>query len=138
MGFDRLVTMRLSGSALRAVCEHSLIGLARDIYPVAPVEDGLLPIILLQFSGLRVVADLTRPAGERVLQLSVSGQPMDPARLYSVVTVDFLARGYSGYHWFYEGDAQEVGERELNVLMERLCPGVALPAVDGRLQFQSG
>jgi 2',3'-cyclic-nucleotide 2'-phosphodiesterase (5'-nucleotidase family) len=138
MGLDALVTMRLSGAAIRAVCEHSVSDLPRDLHPPAPPDAGVPENNLLHASGLRLACDLSRPAGERVTCLSVAGQPVKPDRLYSVVTSGFLARGYSGFHWFRDGEARQVGDRGLEILLRQLRPGVTLPAVDGRLQFHTG
>jgi hypothetical protein len=44
-----------------------------------------------------VRADLTRPVGERVVSVKVGDEPLDPAKTYSLVTNDFLARGGDGY-----------------------------------------
>lgn len=53
-----------------------------------------------QVSGMRVTVDLTRPAGQRVLEVSVGGAPLDRDRVYTVATNDFLARGGDGYAVF--------------------------------------
>ncbi|MDP9138711.1 MAG: bifunctional metallophosphatase/5'-nucleotidase [Pseudomonadota bacterium] len=50
-----------------------------------------------QVSGLVIGADVTRPAGDRVVKLSVNGQPLDPARTYRLATNEFLAGGGDGY-----------------------------------------
>ncbi|HQF31691.1 MAG TPA: 5'-nucleotidase, partial [Hyphomicrobiales bacterium] len=50
-----------------------------------------------QVSGMTVKADLTRPAGERVVAVEIAGSPLDPAREYLLATNDFLARGGDGY-----------------------------------------
>ena len=44
-----------------------------------------------QVSGLRFAFDPARPRMHRVVEASVNGQPLDPARLYRVATIDFLA-----------------------------------------------
>ncbi len=47
-------------------------------------------------SGARVVIDLTRPDGDRVVELEIGGKPWDPDYEYDVVITDFLMAGNSG------------------------------------------
>jgi len=47
-----------------------------------------------------VTYDAGRPAGQRILTVTVAGTPLDPARIYRVATNDFLARGGDGYTTF--------------------------------------
>lgn len=53
-----------------------------------------------QVSGMRVTVDLARPAGQRVIEVTVGGAPLDRDRVYTVATNDFLARGGDGYAVF--------------------------------------
>ena len=55
----------------------------------------------LQVSGIVVTFDPAKPAGERVVSVTVAGEPLDPDREYIVATNDFLAAG---------GDASPLGE----------------------------
>lgn len=50
-----------------------------------------------QVSGMRIVVDPKRPAGQRVVEVRVGGAALDPGRTYSVATNDFMARGGDGY-----------------------------------------
>jgi 2',3'-cyclic-nucleotide 2'-phosphodiesterase (5'-nucleotidase family) len=50
-----------------------------------------------QVSGMRVVVDPKRPAGQRVVEVLIGGTPLDRTRTYSVATNDFMARGGDGY-----------------------------------------
>jgi 5'-nucleotidase len=54
-------------------------------------------------SGLTFVVERARPAGQRVSDVRVGGQPLDTARLYAVATNDFLAGGGDGYTVFRAG-----------------------------------
>jgi len=73
------------GGALRVILEHSVEALPRP--------SGRF----LQTAGLDYTADITRPAGRRIVAASVSGNALDPARRYRVAVPDFLARGGDGY-----------------------------------------
>ncbi len=48
-------------------------------------------------AGLSYTLDPSQPAGRRVSQLLVEGQPLDPERAYRVAVPDYLARGKDGY-----------------------------------------
>ncbi len=82
---SKTVRIEATGAQIRAAIEN---GLSR-------VEEaaGRFP----QVSGLRIVADRTRPAGSRVLSIEVNGAPLDAARRYSVAINDFMLRGGDGY-----------------------------------------
>jgi 2',3'-cyclic-nucleotide 2'-phosphodiesterase (5'-nucleotidase family) len=46
--------------------------------------------------GAQVVVDPDAPEGERVRELLVGGKPVEPDKLYRVVTTDYLLEGNSG------------------------------------------
>jgi 2',3'-cyclic-nucleotide 2'-phosphodiesterase (5'-nucleotidase family) len=79
------VLLELKGSDLLEALENG----------VSRVEErqGRFP----QVSGLRFAFDPARPPMHRIVEASVNGQPLDPARLYRVATIDFLAGGGDGY-----------------------------------------
>lgn len=79
------VTMSISGADLLAALESG----------VAKVEEGAgrFP----QVSGLRLVFDGRKPAGQRIVEATVGGKPLDKGRTYTLATNDFLARGGDGY-----------------------------------------
>src|SRR5262245_35644014 len=82
---NRLVTIAVSGSALKAAIENGLSQL--------PNPSGRFP----QVSGLTIVADASRPPGDRVVSIKVGDAPLDPAKTYSVAINDFMARGGDDY-----------------------------------------
>ena len=77
MPFDNtLVTMDITGEALLKNIEHGL---------------GNEDIGNASFSGLKVVVDMDKPFGERVVSLALSdGRPIDMMKTYSVVVNDFM------------------------------------------------
>jgi 5'-nucleotidase/UDP-sugar diphosphatase len=58
---------------------------------------------IFQVSGVRMVYDVTRPIGERVLEVEVGGEPLDFDRDYTVATNSFLAAGGGEYEIFGQG-----------------------------------
>ena len=79
------VLLELKGSDLLEALENG----------VSRVEErqGRFP----QVSGLRFAYDPARAPMHRIVEASVAGQPLDPARLYRVATIDFLVGGGDGY-----------------------------------------
>ena len=62
---------------------------------VSQVEDtaGRFP----QVSGLGFTYDPSRPPGARIVEVTVGGSPLDPARTYRLATNDYLLGGGDGY-----------------------------------------
>ena len=44
--------------------------------------------------------DSTRPAGDRVTEITIGGEAMDPNKTYTLVTNDFMSIGGDGYEMF--------------------------------------
>lgn len=81
-----LVELEVSGAELRDILEHGLAAL--------PGADGAFP----QVSGLRLVADPAKPAGQRVLEVTLpDGRAVLAGRAYRLTVNDFLAGGGDGY-----------------------------------------
>lgn len=85
------VLVELKGSDLLAALENG----------VSRVADraGRFP----QVSGLRFAYDPGKPAGQRVLEATVGGAKLDPAKSYKVATIDFLLNGGDGYSMLANG-----------------------------------
>ena len=85
---NHLVALDIKGGALRDAIENGLSRL--------PAAAGRFP----QVSGMTVEFDPHRPAGIRVLSITVDGAPLEPDKSYRVATNDFMARGGDGYSAF--------------------------------------
>ena len=81
---DKVTVLELPGAVLREAVEH---GLQR--------EYGLP-----QYAGLVLHYDLTKPKGQRLVDLEISGQPLELDRTYRLVTGSFTATGGEGYDMF--------------------------------------
>lgn len=91
-----VVRMTLTGAQVLQVLEQSAINLR----PSAPMErvGGLV-----QTSGLRWTADLTRPLGRRVRDVHVGDAPLELARRYRIVTTGGMLQGTHRYAAFADG-----------------------------------
>lgn len=81
---NKAVVLDVTGGDLTRALEQSLAGAERPT--------GAFP----QVSGLEIRADVTLPAGGRVVSVTVNGEPLDEQARYTLATSDFLARGGDG------------------------------------------
>jgi 5'-nucleotidase len=86
-----IVKTEVSGKLLREILEHGVARSAEDNEP------GRFP----QISGMSFKFDVSKPAGNRVIEILVGGKPVDEKKIYTLATSDFLvARGGDGYTMF--------------------------------------
>ncbi|MDD5088244.1 MAG: bifunctional UDP-sugar hydrolase/5'-nucleotidase [bacterium] len=88
---------------------------ARDVFNVLPFDNTLGAVSVsgaffkdlleekvayggsgLDVSGAVVLVDRSKPLGERIVKLEISGKPYDPEATYRLVTTDYLLEGNSG------------------------------------------
>lgn len=116
--FDNaLVTVDLDGSTIQQLLDRSAS---------APGKAGAL-----QYSGLKFRVD-----GAHATNVEVDGAPLDPARHYRVVTIDYLAQGNDGFTPFTKGTHYHaLGMLLRDTILEavKTHPEV-LPPATGRIQ----
>ncbi len=90
-----------------------------------------------QVSGMRYTFNPTRPAGSRILQVQVHGQPLDETATYTVATNDFMLRGGDGYAMLAAGQVLVSplgGPLMANAVMEAIQRMRTIsPMVEGRI-----
>jgi 2',3'-cyclic-nucleotide 2'-phosphodiesterase (5'-nucleotidase family) len=79
---NQLVRMQVKGSFVRKIVEQKLLSDNSD--------RGILT------SGAEIVYNKTRPKMDRITKFLIRGEPLDPDRIYDVVTTDYLSEGNSG------------------------------------------
>jgi 5'-nucleotidase/UDP-sugar diphosphatase len=128
---NRLVTVDMSGADLKAAIENGLSQL--------PNPSGRFP----QVSGLTVEADISRPAGQRVVSMNVGDAPLDESKSYSVATNDFMQRGGNDYTAFQRAkpvlqasDAPLMAVEVIDYIKDKLK--TVTTGVDGRIVLRSG
>jgi 5'-nucleotidase len=92
-----------------------------------------------QVSGLRFRVDPAAPAGDRVRDALVNGEPLDPKRKYTVATSDYQLKGGDGYAMFAEGRVL-VGPEQGDLMVTALenlvrQQGEVAPKVEGRIRI---
>ena len=122
---NKAVVLDITGGALRDALEQSLAEAER--------LTGAFP----QVSGLEIRADLTLPAGGRVVSLTVNGEPLDERARYKLATSDFLARGGDGLSAL-EGARMLLGPDNATSVADHVidhvsAQGTVSPVVEGRI-----
>lgn len=98
--------MELSGADLKAALEHGV-----SEYPAA---EGLFP----QVSGIKFTFNGEAEVGNRVEKVWINGEKLDPKKMYTVATNDFMKAGGDGYSMFTDAPIiSEAGGLE-EVLMD--------------------
>ncbi|WP_273334430.1 bifunctional metallophosphatase/5'-nucleotidase [Dictyoglomus turgidum] len=116
--FDNvLVEMDLTGKDILDLLEQS-----------ATLEKGIL-----QVAGIKVKYDMKRPIGSRVIEVFVNEEPLNPNKVYRVVTNDFLAAGGDKFIAFTRGKNIIYGDMLRDVFVEYLKKHSPIsPKVEGR------
>lgn len=87
-----------------------------------------------QVSGMSFSYDPAQPAGQRVIEVKVGGQPLDLAKTYKVATNDFVASGGDGYTSLKKANAFNTGLTLFSVVEEALIQQkVVKPQVEKRI-----
>ena len=74
------------------------------------------PNMLLPSANVRYAYDLSRPAGQRILDLAIDGAPIDDNAVYRVAMNSFLATGGDNFTVFREGLDPAGGPLDLDAL----------------------
>jgi 5'-nucleotidase len=127
---NTLIRLTLTGEQVLRLLEQQWSG------PYAEVPR------FLRVAGLRYVYDLGQPAGRRVVAADdAAGEPLEPARRYSVVANDFIVGGGDHYAVLAEGAGatpliSDVAALEAYI---RRAPGPVKAGLDGRVRpFAAG
>ncbi|MBH0239548.1 bifunctional metallophosphatase/5'-nucleotidase [Methylobrevis albus] len=125
---NKTVKLEVTGAAVKAALENGF----SQVREVA----GRFP----QVSGLKVTAKLGNPVGERVTAVEIGGAPLDPAKVYTVATNDYMALGGDGYRAFVGAtnlvDAVDATLMASQVIDYIAAAGNVAPAVEGRIVLE--
>jgi 2',3'-cyclic-nucleotide 2'-phosphodiesterase (5'-nucleotidase family) len=119
---DRVLLLRVNGGQLQMAIENGLSQIEQD--------GGRFP----QVSGMVVEYDPRRPAGERLLRLTVGGKPVADDRMYRLATIKFVAAGGDGYRVLVRAE-QLIPEKDATLLVSQVIAHIkaagGIPAPDG-------
>ncbi len=100
---------------------------------VSQVEEGAGRFA--QVAGVAYAFDATQPVGARISDVMVGGAPLDPAKVYKLVSNNYVRSGGDGYKMFRGAqNAYDFGPDLADVLAEFLAKnGPFTPYTDGRI-----
>ncbi|MGH9141412.1 MAG: bifunctional metallophosphatase/5'-nucleotidase, partial [Vicinamibacterales bacterium] len=127
--FDNVIcVVELTGRVVREALNHGVSSL--------PNQDGRFP----QVSGLTMTVDQAAPAGSRVRDVMVNGQPLDPNKAYTVAIPDYILRKGDGYTMF-AGQPLRVAPEAGDLISTAIEAYVSAkqhvePAIEGRITIR--
>lgn len=109
---DGTVVIKVTGSAIREALENGVGNL--------PALDGRFP----QVSNIQFSYSVNRPSGQRIVDASIGGEPIDDGRIYTLVTRGYMARGKDGYSSLISksegGIAEDVVTEEEGIILSTI------------------
>jgi len=125
---NTLVVVELTGARLKDVLEQQFT----DEAP-ARIRTSLL----IPSAGFTYAYDRGRAAGERIVEMRLNGQQVEPTRTYRVTVNNFLASGGDGFSVLASAPVVAEGGVDLDALEAFVAPGVSFPE-GGRVRDVSG
>jgi 5'-nucleotidase len=124
---NTVVKVQVSGQQIRQALEHGVSRLNDE-------EAGRFP----QVSGLRFSYDGRKPAGSRVVKITVNGHPLKDRKSYTLTSSAYLIGGGDGYNMFKDSRylvSPEAAPLETDMLEDALRAAKTIaPKTDGRIQ----
>lgn len=124
---NKVIKLEVTGGKLRSMLEHGVARSAEDSEP------GRFP----QVSGIRFTFDASRPAGARVIDVTVNRLPLDENKKYTLATMNFLAEGGDGYTVLPEArilTTRDQAMTDFDVLRRAFAAKPVAPKVEGRIK----
>ena len=118
---NNIVVKTLTGAQLKALLEQQF---ASGTNSVAQ------PNLLLPSRGFAFDYDLSRPAGERIVRMTVGGRAIDSAARYRVAVNNFLASGGDNFTVLASGGEAIDAGTDVDALETYLRGGANVPATD--------
>lgn len=111
---DNVETGRMTGRAIRELLEYGLFN---------------TKVGVLQFSGLKVQTDATRPLGGKIQRLTLAdGSELHDGAWYKVAANSFLAAGGDQYTWFSGMNERQEWQAQLKDVVAIGLRSASLPA----------
>ncbi|WP_267477194.1 bifunctional metallophosphatase/5'-nucleotidase [Nocardioides sp. Leaf374] len=100
---NTVAIVKLTGADLKQVLEQQYQTNADGSVPSRPY------LQLGMSDNVQVTTDPTAPAGSRITSVLIDGEPLDPARTYTISTLSFLATGGDNFRAFTNGTFTDTG-----------------------------
>lgn len=116
-----IITKSLTGAVIKEALEHGT-----SAYPDAA---GMFPHV----GGMSFTIDVSRPAGDRIVNITIGGEPMDLETEYILATNDFMAAGGDGYTMLDVETVNEYDALDEAVIQYIQARGVIAPTRENRI-----
>ena len=124
---NNLVVMSLTGAQLKTALEQQ--------YAIPPHAKAAIPAALAPSKGFTYAVDLSRPAGSRIVEMRLNGQPIRPDGRYRVAVNNYLASGGDSLTAFTAGtELTDKGVIDLDALADFVGRGQT-PPVPNRIRL---
>lgn len=128
---NQVVKVAVSGETLKKALENGVSRLGDE-------EAGRFP----QVSGLTFIYDGTKPAGARVMTVTVNGKPLNSKATYTMATTAYLIGGGDDYLMLKDAKVlinPEEAPIEADIVQEAILKAKTIaPKVDGRIRRVDG
>lgn len=130
---NNIVLIEVTGQQLWDALEHSVFRAGQDGGPAGE---------FMQYSGIEVTYDYSKPSGQRVVSaLALCAQclvpvlePIDLTKEYKILTVSFISTGGDGYEMLAGNLVKDLGVSEIEVFIEFLKKRSPIyPSVEWRI-----
>jgi len=125
---NTLCKIKVQGKTIKGALEHSMGAYGKGGF--------------LQVAGLRVIADISRNPGARVMKVEINGKPLDPEKEYTLALNDYLLKGGNEYTMFGAAEVmvEPVYGEPLTLAVEEAIRGNGpiSPMADGRMTILVG
>lgn len=116
-----IITKDVTGATVKEALEHGTAA-----YPDA---EGMFPHV----AGMTFKIDVSRPAGDRIVDLMIGGQPVDLEASYILATNDFMAAGGDGYDMLNVETVNEFDALDEAVISYIMARGIIAPTRENRV-----
>jgi 5'-nucleotidase len=116
-----VVVVELTGAQLKALLEQQ--------FDEESYTADARPALLIPSANFSFAYDLSRPKGDRMVEMRLGGSPIDPAGKYRVAVNNFLVSGGDGYTVLAEGRVVGDAGSDLDALESWLAKGQQVPEV---------
>jgi 5'-nucleotidase len=127
---NALVVLELTGVQIRSALEEQFCGENGEVRPCFSLLTGS--------RGLAYAFDRDRPAGERIIAMTLHDEPVDPARLYRVTVNNFLSNGGDGFDTLAAATAVGGAGIDVDALESYIATGGVSVPVCGRVRDVTG
>lgn len=115
---EDLYILEVTGAELKEILEAGMQGRRRD----------------MEIGGVTAYRNQAMPDGEKIEDMMIGGEPMDPERTYRFVTTGYLALGNVGYDVMLQHDSELAGVTLLDAVVDYLGEQEELEA-DNRMRI---